>query len=334
MKTVIAIVAGGDSSEHDVSLRSAAGIDSWMDKEKYDVYIVEVSRQGWLAHLPSGKTSAVYRHNFSFKDEWGKDIRPDYAYITIHGTPGEDGVLQGYFDLLGIPYSTCSVLVESMTYNKFSLNQFLKSFGVKVPEDVLVRQGQQVDAQQIVDKIGLPCFIKPNGGGSSFGVTHCKTLEDVLPAIEKAMEECPEVLIEGELKGVEISNGVYKTKATGMHVLPITEVVPKTDFFDYDAKYNGMVEEITPARLSESTTKRVQALTSAIYDILGASGLIRIDYIISKNEAGDDVINLLEINTTPGMTPTSFIPQQVRAEGGDMTEMLNAIIADKLPLDI
>ena len=334
MKKVIAIVAGGDSSEHDVSLRSAAGIDSWMDKEKYDVYIVEVSRQGWLAHLPSGKTSVVYRHNFSFKDEWGKDIRPDYAYITIHGTPGEDGVLQGYFDLLGIPHSTCSVLVESMTYNKFSLNQFLKSFGVKVPEDVLVRQGQQVDAQQIVDKIGLPCFIKPNGGGSSFGVTHCKTLEDVLPAIEKAMEECPEVLIEGELKGVEISNGVYKTKATGMHVLPITEVVPKTDFFDYDAKYNGMVEEITPARLSESTTKRVQALTSAIYDILGASGLIRIDYIISKNEAGDDVINLLEINTTPGMTPTSFIPQQVRAEGGDMTEMLNAIIADKLPLDI
>ena len=330
MKKVIAIVAGGDSSEHDVSLRSAAGIDSWMDKEKYDVYIVEVSHQGWTAHLPNGKRSPVYRHNFSFKDEWGRDIKPDYAYITIHGTPGEDGTLQGYFDLLGIPYSTSNVLVESMTYNKFALNQFLKSFGVKVAEDVLVRQGQQVDAQELVNKVGLPCFIKPNGGGSSFGVTHCKTFEDVLPAIEKAMEECPEVLIESEMKGMEISNGVYKTKATGMHVLPITEVVPKTDFFDYDAKYNGMVEEITPARLSDETTKRVQTLTAAIYDILGASGLIRIDYIISKNEAGDDVINLLEINTTPGMTPTSFIPQQVRAEGGDMTEMLNAIIEDKL----
>ena len=330
MKKVIAIVAGGDSSEHDVSLRSAAGIDSWMDKEKYNVYIVEVSHQGWTAHLPNGKRSPVYRHNFSFKDEWGRDIKPDYAYITIHGTPGEDGTLQGYFDLLGIPYSTSNVLVESMTYNKFALNQFLKSFGVKVAEDVLVRQGQQVDAQELVNKVGLPCFIKPNGGGSSFGVTHCKTFEDVLPAIEKAMEECPEVLIESEMKGMEISNGVYKTKATGMHVLPITEVVPKTDFFDYDAKYNGMVEEITPARLSDETTKRVQTLTAAIYDILGASGLIRIDYIISKNEAGDDVINLLEINTTPGMTPTSFIPQQVRAEGGDMKEMLNAIIEDKL----
>ena len=330
MKKVIAIVAGGDSSEHDVSLRSAAGINSWIDKEKYDVYIVEVSHQGWLAHLPNGKQSPVYRHNFSFKDEWGRDIKPDYAYITIHGTPGEDGTLQGYFDLLSIPYSTCSLLVEAMTFNKFALNQFLKGFGVKVAEDVLVRQGQQVDAQQIVEKVGLPCFVKPNGGGSSFGVTHCKTLEEVMPAIEKAMEECPEVLIEKEMKGVEISNGVYKTKAGGLHVLPITEVVPKTDFFDYDAKYNGMVEEITPARLSEETTKRVQTLTGAIYDILGASGIIRIDYIISKNEAGDDVINMLEINTTPGMTLTSFIPQQVRAEGNEMKDVLNEIIADKL----
>ena len=238
--------------------------------------------------------------------------------------------MQGYFDLLGIPYSTSGVLVESMTFNKFALNQFLKGFGVKVAEDILIRQGQEVDARQLIDRVGLPCFIKPNGGGSSFGVTHCKTLEDVVPAIEKAMEECPEVLVESELKGVEISNGVYKTKATGMHVLPITEVVPKTDFFDYDAKYNGMVEEITPARLSADTTQRVQALTAAIYDILGASGLIRIDYIISKNEAGEDVINMLEINTTPGMTPTSFIPQQVRAEGNEMRDMLNAIIADKL----
>ncbi len=334
MKKVIAIVAGGDSSEHDVSLRSAAGIDSWIDKDKYDVYIVEVSRQGWVAHLPNGEKSTVYRHNFSFKDEWGRDIRPDYAYITIHGTPGEDGILQGYFDLLNIPYSTSGVLVEAMTFNKFALNQFLKGFGVKVAEDVLVRQGQKVDAQQIVDKVGLPCFIKPNGGGSSFGVTRCKTLEGVAPAIEKAMEECPEVLIENELKGVEISNGVYKTKAGGMHVLPITEVVPKTDFFDYDAKYNGLVEEITPARLSEDTTKRVQALTAAIYDILGASGIIRIDYIISKNETGNDVINMLEINTTPGMTATSFIPQQVRAEGKDMKDVLNDIIADKLTSDL
>lgn len=330
MKKVIAIVAGGDSSEHDVSLRSAAGIDSWIDKERYDVYIVEVSRKEWVAHLPGGRCSQVFRHDFSFKDEWGRDIRPDYAYITIHGTPGEDGTLQGYFDLLGIPYSTSGVLVESMTFNKFALNQFLKSFGVRVAESVLVREGQQVNVDEIVDRVGLPCFIKPNAGGSSFGVTHCRTKEDVVPAVEKAMKESPEVLVESELKGTEISNGVYCTKEGGMHVLPITEVVPETDFFDYDAKYNGKVQEITPARLSDDTTKRVQALTAAIYRILGASGIVRIDYIISKNEEGVDVINMLEINTTPGMTVTSFIPQQVRAEGGEMKEVLNAIIADKL----
>lgn len=329
MKKVIAIVAGGDSSEHDVSLRSAAGIYSWIDKEKYDVYIVEVSSEAWEAHLHSGKKSPVYRHNFSFKDEWGKNVQPDFAYITIHGTPGEDGILQGYFDLLKIPYSTSSALVEAMTFNKFVLNQYLKGFGVKVAEEILVRQGQEVDAAAIAAKVGLPCFIKPNAGGSSFGVTKCKSVDDILPAIEKAMNESPEVLIESLLDGTEISNGVYKTK-TGGQVLPITEVVPKTEFFDYDAKYNGLVEEITPARLSDDTTKRVQALTSAIYDILGASGIIRIDYIISKNEEGADVINMLEINTTPGMTATSFIPQQVRAAGLEMKDVLSEIIEDKL----
>ena len=330
MKKIIAIVAGGDSSEHDVSLRSAAGIYSWIDKEKYDVYIVEISHEGWYAHLPSGKLSPVYRHNFSFKDEWGKDVKPDYAYITIHGTPGEDGTLQGYFDLISVPYSTSGVLIESLTFNKFALNQFLKNFGVKVAEDLLVRKGQEIEPKQVVATVGLPCFIKPNAGGSSFGVTHCKTIDDVIPAIGKAMNESDEVLIESELKGTEISNGVYRTKSGGLKVLPITEVVPKTDFFDYDAKYNGLVEEITPARLSEETTKRVQALTGAIYDILGASGIIRIDYIIGKNEAGDDVVNMLEINTTPGMTETSFIPQQVRAAGMEMHDVLNEIIEDKL----
>lgn len=330
MKKVIAIVAGGDSSEHDVSLRSAASIDSWIDRERYEAYIVEISRQGWIAHLSGGKTSPVYRHNFSFKDEWGRDITPDYAYITIHGTPGEDGTLQGYFDLLQIPYSTGGVLVEAMTFNKFALNQFLKSFGVKTGDDILLRKGQEADTQQIAEKVGLPCFVKPNGGGSSFGVTHCKTLDDMVPAIAKAMEESDEVLVEREMKGTEISNGVYRTQSGGIHVLPITEVVPKTDFFDYDAKYNGQVEEITPARLSPDTTRRVQTLTAAIYDIIGASGIIRIDYIISKNEAGDDVINMLEVNTAPGMTATSFIPQQVRAEGRNMTDVLNEIISDKL----
>ena len=277
MKKIIAIIAGGDSSEHDVSMRSAAGIGSWIDREKFEVYTIETRGTTWLAHLPSGKLSPVYLHNFSFKDDWGKDIKPDFAYITIHGTPGENGILQGYFDLLKIPYSTCSLLVAAMTFDKFTLNQYLKGFGVKVAEEVLVRKNMEVKAKDIAEKVGLPCFVKPNAGGSSFGVTKCKTVEDIPAAIEKAREESDDVLIESLMTGIEIANGVYKTKNGGGQVLPITEVVPKTEFFDYDAKYNGMVEEITPALLSEDTTKRVQALTSAIYDILGASGIMRVD---------------------------------------------------------
>jgi D-alanine-D-alanine ligase len=331
MKRIVAIIAGGDSSEHDVSMRSAAGIESWMDKEKFDVYVIEVVGTNWQAHLHSGKLSPVSLHNFTFLDEYNKRVTPDYAYITIHGTPGENGILQGYFDLLKIPYSTSSLLVEAMTFDKFTLNQYLKGFGVKVAEDVLIRKDTEVKPEDIVAKVGLPCFIKPNAGGSSFGVTKCKTIDDILPAIEKARKESDEVLIENEMKGIEISNGVYKTKNGKGQVLPITEVVPKTEFFDYDAKYNGQVEEITPARLPEETTKRVQKLTGAIYDILGASGIIRVDYIISKNDKGEDVINMLEINTTPGMTATSFIPQQVRAAGLDMKDVLTEVIEDKLP---
>ncbi len=332
MKKIIAVIAGGDSSEHDVSMRSAAGISSWLDRDKFDVYVIEIRGTNWLAHLPNGAESKVFLHNFSFKDEWGKDIKPDYAYITVHGTPGENGILQGYFDLLQIPYSTCSLLVEAMTFDKFTLNQYLKGFGIRVAESVLLRKNMEVDAEAIIQKVGLPCFIKPNAGGSSFGVTKCKSVADVAEAVEKAREESDDVLIESMLSGVEISNGVYRSK-NGVHVLPITEVVPKTEFFDYDAKYNGMVEEITPARLSDDTTARIKKLTAAIYDILGASGIIRVDYIISKNDKGDDVINMLEINTTPGMTATSFIPQQVRADGLEMADVLNDVISEKLNLD-
>lgn len=328
MKKTIAIVAGGDSSEHDVSLRSAAGIESWLDRRLFRVYIVEISSKAWEAHLADGAKAPVSRHDFSFRDG-AETVIPDYAYITIHGTPGEDGILQGYFDLLHIPYSTSDVLVEALTFNKFSLNQYLRGFGVRVAESVLLRKADEPQAADIVAKVGLPCFVKPNAGGSSFGVTKCKTEADILPAIALARRESPEVLIEAMLTGTEISNGVYTSRAHGLSVLPITEVVSHDEFFDYAAKYNGQVDEITPARLSDELTDRVKQLTAAIYTILGASGIIRVDYIISPEGA----INLLEVNTTPGMTATSFIPQQARAAGIDMTDMLTDVIAQKLPLE-
>ena len=323
MKRTIAIVGGGDTSEFHVSLRSAQGIYSFMDKEKYNLYIVEMQGLRWEVQLPDGNKAPIDRNDFSFLLN-GEKINFDFAYITIHGTPGEDGKLQGYFDLLQIPYSSCNVLVSALTFNKFSCNQYLKGFGVKVSESVMLREGQSITDDAVVEKIGLPCFIKPNLGGSSFGVTKVKAKEQIQPAIKKAFDEAKEVIIEAFMQGTEITCGCYKTK-NKEQVFPITEVVTTNEFFDYDAKYNGQVDEITPARLSEELTKRVQTLTSAIYDILGCSGIIRIDYIITKG----DKINLLEINTTPGMTATSFIPQQVRAAGLDIKDVMTDIIENK-----
>ena len=334
MKKTIAIVAGGDSSEHDVSLRSAEGIHSFLDKERYEVYIIEIKGMTWEAHLKDGSRSNVDRNDFSFM-EGGKRIRPDFAYITIHGTPGENGILQGYFDLIHLPYSTSDVLVEAMTFNKFTLNQYLKGFGVSVSESLIVRKGFEhlVTDDEIIEKIGLPCFVKPNAGGSSFGVTKVKSADQIHEAILKAMRESDEVMVEAFMEGTEISQGCYKTQEKEV-VLPATEVVSDNEFFDYNAKYNGQVREITPARLKEETAERVSLITSMIYDILGCSGIIRVDYIIThttdENGKERERINMLEVNTTPGMTATSFIPQQVRAAGMDMTDVLTDIIENKL----
>lgn len=325
-KKTIAIICGGDTSEHDVSMRSAAGIESFLDKERYIIYKVEIRAGRWEALLPDGSRSAVDHNDFTFVDGERK-IKPDFAYITIHGAPGENGVLQGYFDLIGMPYSTCNLLVEAMTYDKFVLNNYMRGLGVSVADSLTVKIGhdKEVSDEDILSRIGLPCFVKPARGGSSFGTTKVKTADALRPAIELALKEGEDVMVEAFLQGTEITCGCYKTRKSSV-VFPITEVVTENEFFDYDAKYNGQVDEITPARISERLTERVQTLTSMIYDILGCSGIIRIDYIIT---AGDK-INLLEVNTTPGMTATSFIPQQVHAAGLDIKDVLTEIIEDKL----
>ena len=322
-KRTIAIVAGGDSSELPVSLRSAQGIYSFIDKERYNLYIVEMQGKRWEVVLPNGEKAPIDRNDFSFTENGEKKMF-DFAYITIHGTPGENGILQGYFDLLEIPYSSCNVLVSAITFNKFTCNQYLKGFGIRISESMVLRKGFEILDDEVINKVGLPCFIKPNAGGSSFGVTKVKTKEDIQPAIEKAFGESDEVIIEAYMQGTEITCGCYKTKDKEV-VFPITEVVTSNEFFDYDAKYNGQVDEITPARIPEETAERVRLLTSAIYDILGCDGIIRIDYIITEGEK----VNLLEINTTPGMTATSFIPQQVRAAGLDIKDVMTDIIENK-----
>ena len=254
----------------------------------------------------------------------------DYAYITIHGTPGENGILQGYFELIDLPYSTSGVLVEAMTFDKFVLNQYLRSYGVSVAESLLIRRGYEhlVSDDDIMSRVGMPCFVKPANDGSSFGVSKVKNIDQLAPALRKAMMESDEVMVEQFLDGTELSIGCYKTREKSV-VFPATEVVTKNEFFDYDAKYNGQVDEITPARIAPETADRVARITSAIYDILHCNGIIRIDYILTKNEDGTDKINMLEVNTTPGMTATSFIPQQVRAAGLNITDVLTEIVENQ-----
>ena len=325
---MIAIVAGGDSSEHDVSLRSAEGLMSFMDKEKYRCYVVELTAAHWTVDY-EGETCPVNHEDFSFQASDGHHVF-DFAYITIHGTPGENGILQGYFDLIGLPYSTSDVLVESLTFNKYALNNFLRAFPeVHVSDSVLVRKGENRPTdEEIATRLGLPCFVKPNAGGSSFGVTKVKEVEGLTPAIEKAMMESDEVMVEKFMAGTEITCGCYKRPDGSIVTFPITEVVTTQEFFDYDAKYNGKVSEITPARIAPETTERVQQMTRHIYRLLGCYGIIRIDYILA-GEPGKEQINMLEINTTPGMTATSFIPQQVRAAGLDIKDVLSDIIEGK-----
>ena len=322
-KRRIAIVAGGDSSELPVSLKSSEGIYSFIDKSRYELFIVIIQKENWQVVLGDDSYAPINRHDFSFELK-GKHHKFDFAYITIHGTPGENGVLQGYFDLIGLPYSSCGVLASALTFNKFVCNQFLKSFGVRIADSLLLRSGQIISDSDVIEKIGLPCFIKPNAGGSSFGVSKVKIKEEIQPAIAKAFNESSEVVIEALVAGTEVTCGCYKTIDKSV-VFPITEVVTHNEFFDFDAKYNGQVDEITPARIDSDLTERVQKITSAIYDIIGCSGIIRADYIITENK----VINLIEVNTTPGMTTTSFIPQQVRAAGLDIQDVMTDIIENK-----
>lgn len=327
MKKNIAIVAGGDSSEILVSHKSASGVASFINSEQYHTYIVTIQENKWVVNVDD-KEIAIDKNDFSFLHN-GEKVLFDCAYITIHGTPGENGLLQGYFDLIKMPYTTCDVLTSALTFDKFVCNTYLKVYGVKVAESLLIRKGNPVKAEDIVSKTGLPCFVKPNGGGSSFGVSKVREVSQIEGAVEKAFMESDEVLVEALISGTEVTNGVYKTQTKSV-VFPVTEVETENDFFDYEAKYiQSKTKEITPARISDDLTRRIQTLTSSIYDILRCKGIIRIDYIIQDGD-----IYLLEINTTPGMTTNSFIPQQIAAQGLNIADVFTDIIEDAIARNV
>ena len=320
----IAIVSGGDSSEYVVSVKSGANVLSAIDRTLFNPWMVFIRNGEWNVLDGDVTLAPVDRSNFSFSLN-GELIRLEYAYIMIHGTPGEDGNLQGYFEMLGIPYSSCGVQSSALTFNKNFCNNYLRSFDIPMARSIRLIIGEKFSTTAIVKELGLPLFVKPSAGGSSFGVTKVKKEAELSEAIEKALKESPEALIEQFIDGKEFTCGVVKIGDKKI-VLPVTEVIPKNEFFDYEAKYTpGMADEITPARINEELTLKVQDLSSGIYDLCNCKGIVRVDYILTNQ-----TFYFLEINTVPGMTATSFIPQQIKAAGLNLTDLLSEIINDNL----
>ncbi len=323
-KARIAIVAGGDSSEYEVSLKSAANIFSAIDTQKFQPWLVILKGKNWWVMENEKKIADIDKSNFSFLLH-GEKITFDFAYVTIHGTPGEDGILQGYFDLMKIPYSTSNVHASSLTFNKWFCKNYLRNFHVPMAKSLVLHKGEPVKPARIIGAMGLPVFVKPSAGGSSFGITKVKTREELEAAVRLAWKESPDALVEEFIEGTEYTCGLVKLKKETL-IFPVTEVIPKNEFFDFEAKYTpGVTDEITPARLPENLFAACQELSSKIYDWCGCSGIARVDYILKNNS-----FYFLEVNTTPGMTATSFIPQQIEAMGLTLKEIISRVIEDSL----
>ena len=336
MKKNIALIYGGDSEEAGVSIKSGRNVADCICRENYNVYEILLRGASWRVLNPSGYAVDVEvaenclnspqsvgvevdKTDFSFVAD-GNRVQFDMAFIMIHGTPGENGLLQGYLEMMGVPYNTCSAYVSAITFDKHSCKRFIEHAGVKMAKDVFIRRGSAWNAEEIIGELGLPVFVKPTNGGSSFGITKVKKVEELAPAIELVFKEYDSVIIEESIVGREFTNGIYP-KGGELVRLPVTEIVTSREFFDYEAKYLGESQEICPAQIPDELTARIQDTTEQIYRYMGCSGLVRMDYIVRNDE-----IYFLETNTVPGMTAMSLVPAQVRAAGIPMGEFFNTLI--------
>ena len=315
----VAVIEGGYSKEKAISIKSAQTVFDNLDRTKVAPTRVLIDEKDWTAYDDEGRYS-IDKNEFSFIKNNFK-VQFEYAFIVIHGTPGEDGKLQGYLDMLGVPYNTSSASITALTFQKFHCNQFLKNFDINVPEAVLIKHGETINKFQIIEKVKLPFFVKPTDGGSSFGVTKVKKENELSLAIKAAFEHGTEVIVEENIEGREITCGVYRTKEE-IKALPVTEIISENEYFDYDAKYNGKSNEITPAELEEETTLSIQSLSKEIYGILGMRGIVRMDYIVNK----ENTPYLIEINSIPGMSKESIIPKMLIAQNLNLEKVLNDII--------
>lgn len=310
----VAIIMGGYSSEYQISLKSGNVVYQFLDKSKYTGYRIHIFKEKWVYVDDNDNEFQINKNDFSVEVA-GTKINFDVVFNAIHGTPGEDGLMQAYFELLGIPQSSCDYYQAALTFNKRDLLSVLKPYGIKTATSYYLNLGDTINEDEILKTVGLPCFVKPNKSGSSFGISKVKSTEEFLPAIENAYKEDNEIIIESFLDGTEVSVGVinYKGKTT---VLPITEIVSENDFFDYEAKYLGKSQEITPARISAEMTEKVSAVAKKAYEVLKMTGFSRSEFIIVNGEP-----HMLEMNTIPGLTTESLIPQQAKEAGISLTDL-------------
>lgn len=320
MKT-IAVVAGGDSSEFEISVKSAVEVGKILSS-RYIVYLIIIRGTNWYWEDKKGRLHNIDKNDFSLVTDDDR-VRFDGVFIAIHGTPGENGLLQGYLDMMDIPYTSCGAFCSALTFNKQACKLFLKEYEIPMADAILIRKGDNLDTENIITRIGLPCFVKPNDSGSSFGVTKVKQKEELLSAIEIAFRESNEVLIETFMNGREVACGVVKTKKKVI-VFPVTEIISKNEFFDYEAKYTpGKSEEITPAEMHATVTNEIQRLSLLIYDLLGCNGIVRVDFIVIGEKPF-----FLEINTVPGMTRESLVPKQATAAGISLENLYSMVVED------
>jgi D-alanine-D-alanine ligase len=327
MKKNIALLAGGYSGEYVISVKTAATIEKNLDSGRYNVYKIIVTRENWWYEDGSGEKIAVDKNDFSLTVN-GSKVHFDAAFIAIHGTPGEDGRMQGYLDMMQVPYTTCNAIVSALTFNKSYCNKVVKAFNiVNIANSFHLIRGEQYSVGNILEKLRLPLFVKPNESGSSLGVSKVKSVEHLLPAIEKAFQEDNQVLIEEFIEGRELTVGVYRLDGQ-IYVLPVTEIVSNNEFFDYEAKYTpGVTNEITPAPIDEKTKEQLETKAAYIYRHLNCRGVVRMDFILQKES---NTLYFLEVNTMPGQSENSIVPQQVRALGQDLGDFYTALLEECL----
>ena len=324
MKINVAIAAGGDSPEYQISVNSANTVLKHLDRKKYNPFIVLIRGKEWMLRLNKTEEARIDKDDFSCLTD-GKKLSFDVVFNAIHGIPGENGTLQSYFDIIGMPYTGSGSFASTLTFNKYVCKLFLEKFGIPTARSILVQSGVNWMERVKSGEVTCPCFVKPNNSGSSFGVSRVEKAEDLPTAISKALHEDDEIIIEEFIDGTEITCGLMNI-AKKEYIFPLTEIISKNEFFDFEAKYNPeMADEITPARISEESAKMIRDLSSRIYSLLNCRGMVRIDYILSKEKP-----YFLEINTIPGLSAESILPKQVKMYGLTLEQLFSMVIEDAL----